>query len=254
MRLVDTHCHVQDAKFDEDRAAVIERAREALDWFVVVGDDLSTSRAAVKLCAPDIYAAVGFHPYHAALADAGALAELRVLAGQQGVKAIGEIGLDYFNEFCPRELQRKAFPAQMALAAELGLPVVIHNRDADDDTLSVLREFSGDWAGCVMHCFGSGAAFAEACISLGCHVSFAGNVTYPKAHALREAASVVPMDRLLIETDAPYLAPQVRRGKRCEPADVVYTAEALADLKGLSIEVFAGHIRENAARFFAVGM
>ncbi len=251
-RLVDTHCHLQDSKFDEDRAEVIKRALDALDWIVVIGDDLETSRAAVELTGDRVFASVGVHPYHATVLDDGACQVLHDLAARPGVVSIGEIGLDYYNEFSPRPAQREAFPRQLAMACELGLPVVVHNREADDDTYAILSEHRASLAGCIMHCFGSDAAFAERCVALGCHISFAGNVTFPKAEALREAAAAVPLDRLLVETDSPYLAPPPKRGKRCEPAFVQYTAQVLADVKGVSPEELAAATTENAHRVYRV--
>ncbi|HOF39700.1 MAG TPA: TatD family hydrolase, partial [Candidatus Hydrogenedentes bacterium] len=196
MPLVDTHCHLQDPRFDDDRQAVLGRSLEALECLVIIGDNLDTSRRAVGLVRDRVYAAVGFHPYHAAQMDAAALEALSRLAASEGVVAIGEIGLDYFRyaETTPAE-QRRAFEAQLELAAALRLPVVIHNRDADDDTLAILRNARNRLPGVVMHCFGSNAAFAAACVELGFHISFAGNVTFPKAGPLREAAALVPIAR-----------------------------------------------------------
>ncbi len=252
MRPVDSHCHLQDHRFDEDRETVIESALETLEWLVVIGDDLENSRKAVALARPRVYAAVALHPYHATQADDEAIATLRELAVQPGVVAIGEIGLDYYNEFSPRDAQSRAFDRQLRLAAELALPVVVHNRNADADTLALLQPYSERVPGIVMHCYGSDAAYARKCVDLGLYISFAGNVTYPKAAQLREAAAVVPSERLLVETDAPYLAPQPVRGKRCEPAHVRYTVEALAALRGSAAADLAGQTAKNARRLFRV--
>jgi TatD DNase family protein len=253
MPLVDTHCHLQDPRFDDDRQAVLGRSLEALEWLVIIGDNLDTSRRAVGLVRDRVYAAVGFHPYHAAQMDAAALEALSRLAASEGVVAIGEIGLDYFRyaETTPAE-QRRAFEAQLELAAALRLPVVIHNRDADDDTLAILRNARNRLPGVVMHCFGSNAAFAAACVELGFHISFAGNVTFPKAGPLREAAALVPIARLLVETDSPYLAPQPVRGKRCEPSYIQHTAACMAGLKGMTLEEFAEKTTSNAAQLFGI--
>lgn len=251
MRLVDTHCHLQDAQFDDDRAEVIARALNALEWVVLIGDCIQSSRAAVALTCDKVYAAVGVHPYHPEEVDSEGVAALRALAGEKRVVAIGEIGLDYYkyNE-APRDRQQTAFREQLAVASALSLPVVIHNRDAADDTLTILAEHEAALPGVIMHCFSGGAAFAERCVSRGYYVSFAGNVTYPKASQLREAAAVVPLDRLLVETDSPYLAPQALRGKRCEPAHVTYTGEALAAVKGVTAGELAEKTTENAIRVF----
>ncbi len=249
--LADTHCHLQDARFDEDRADVLARSLDALDWLVVVGDELDTSRLAVDMTQDHVFATVGMHPYHADRVDAEALAALRGLAAHERVVAIGEIGLDYYRYAeTSREEQQRAFEAQLELAAALGLPVVVHNRDADGDTAAILANAGRRLPGVVMHCFGSGAAFACTCLELGHYISFAGNVTFPKAENLREAASLVPLDRLLVETDSPYLAPQPVRGDRCEPRYAQYTAACLAEIKGVTIEAFAEQTTANAARLF----
>ena len=251
MRLVDTHCHLQDAKFDGDRADVLSRALDALEWLVVIADSVRSSHAAVALTGDRVYAAVGVHPYHPEEVSEDGIATLRALAAHDRVAAIGEIGLDYYKyNDAPAELQQAAFRSQLALAAELSLPVIIHNRDAEDDTLAILADHDAALPGVIMHCFSGDAACAERCVARGYYISFAGNVTYPKAAPLREAAAVVPMDRLLVETDSPYLAPQAERGKRCEPAFVAHTAAALAAVKGVSVDEFIARTTENAARVF----
>lgn len=250
MDFVDTHCHLQMSRFDEDRDAVLARSLERLAWLVVVGDDLEGSRAAIALARNRVYAAVGFHPYHAAALDADAETRLRALARQPGAVALGETGLDYFNEFCPRRLQQTAFERQLAIAAELKMPVVIHCRDAEEDVMAILKNHGGHPAALIMHCFGGGALFAEQCLAQGCYISFAGNVSYPKAATLQEAARIVPEERLLVETDAPYLAPQCVRGKRCEPWHVVHTLAFLAALRNSAEDALAAQVRGNAERAF----
>jgi len=252
MILADPHCHLQDRRFDEDREAVIARALESLEWLAVVGDDLANSEIACQLVRPGVCAIVGVHPYHGDEFTDDTLETLRALSRRPGVIAIGETGLDYFNEFSPRAAQRAAFVKQLALAMETGLPVVIHNRNADEDALAILEEHAASLKSVIMHCFGSGAPTAERCAELGFHVSFAGNVTFPKAEMLREAARVVPLNLLLAETDSPYLAPQPVRGKRCEPAFVQYTVEALAGLRGMAREEMAGLLAANAKRAFCL--
>lgn len=251
--LVDTHCHLQAPAFAHDRLEVLERSLDTLDWLLVAGDDLDSSTHAAEMARDRVFAAAGIHPYHADCVNSGALDRLRALAARPGVVAIGEIGLDYFRyaETTP-EKQRTAFEAQLQLAAELPLPVIIHNREADADMAAILANAGRRAPGIVMHCFGSDAAFAETCIELGCTISFAGNVTFPKAETLREAAAVVPLERLLIETDSPYLAPQPVRGKRCEPGYVWHTARCLAGLKGVTIEAFAEQTTGNAAALFGI--
>ena len=253
MPLVDSHCHLQDSAFDPDRAEVLARSLDTLDWLVVIGDDLPTSRAAVDLTRPRVYASVGIHPYYADAVDAQALEVLRNLAQSSYVIAIGEIGLDYFkHNDTPRDIQQTAFRQQLDLAASLELPVVIHNRESDEDLSDILEEHHAGLAGGVMHCFAGSTAFVERVLAWGFYISFAGNATFPKAEELRIAAQAVPLDRLLVETDAPYLAPQPVRGKRCEPSFVRHTAEALAKVRGIDVETLSTATAENAARLFRV--
>ena len=253
MPLVDSHCHLQDSAFDADRAEVLARALETLDWLVLIGDDLPTSRAALDLTRPRVYASVGIHPYHADVVDTQALEALRELAQSPYVIAVGEIGLDYFkHNDTPRGIQQTAFQQQLDLAASLELPVVIHNRDSDEDLSAILDARHAHLPGGVMHCFAGSTDFVERALSWGFYISFAGNVTFPKAEQLRIAAQAVPLDRLLVETDAPYLAPQPVRGKRCEPAFVNHTAEALARLRGIEFEALSAATAENATRLFGV--
>ncbi len=255
MPLVDSHCHLQDSAFDADRGELLSRSLETLDWLVVIGDDAPTSRAAVDLTQPGVYTSVGIHPYHAATADAPALQDLRELAQSPHVVAIGEIGLDYYkHNDTPRDIQQSAFQRQLQLATSLNLPVIIHNRESEKDLAAIVDAHHSRLAGGVMHCFAGSTAFVERALSWGFYISFAGNVTFPKAEELRAAARAVPLDRLLIETDAPYLAPQPVRGKRCEPAFVQYTAQHLAQLKGVPLETFCAATTENAARLFSVSL
>lgn len=248
MALVDTHCHLGAAAFDGDREAVMARALETLEWLVVVGDDLETSRAAIMMTRDRVYAAVGIHPHDATDLDAAALEALRVLASDPGIVAIGEIGLDYHYEHAPRGCQKEALGAQLDLAHDLALPVVVHCRDAYDDMTEILEAYYQGLRGGVMHCFSGDVAFAERCLAWGFYISFAGNVTFPKAGSLREVALAVPMDRLLVETDSPYLAPQPVRGKRCEPAYVEHTARLIARLKRIPFDQFARQTTANAER------
>lgn len=252
MKFADTHCHLYDEAFDTDRDAVTARALDSLEYVVVIGEGLESSRNAQALTRDGVYCAVGAHPYHAEDVDEGFLAALRELAAKPRVVAIGEIGLDYFNWVASKEVQQRAFRLQLELAVDLQLPVVIHNRESYDDVAAILEEFAPRLRGGIMHCFSGDTVFAERTLSWGFHVSFAGNVTYPKATSLRDAAMAVPLNRLLVETDSPYLAPVPLRGKRCEPAYVAHTGAALAELRGIDLREFAAITTMNGKRLFGI--
>jgi len=244
MILVDSHCHLDDARFDADREAVIERARLAgVAMMLAIGAGPPHLDAAIRLAErhENLYATVGVHPHEASHWDGEAAKRLRELAAHPKVVAIGEIGLDYHYNFSPPAEQRKAFEEQLGLAREWNKPVVVHTREAWRDTLDLL----GGAASGVMHCFSGGPADAEACLERGLYISFAGIVTYPKAVNVQEAARLVPLDRLLVETDAPYLAPAPFRGQRNEPAFVRETAARIAALKGVSLEAVAAATTAN---------
>ena len=252
MKFVDTHCHIQSSQFDADRDEVVARALERLAWLVVIGDDLASSRKAVDLTRERVYATAGIHPHHVQEWSAQALDEVCAMLDHPRVVALGEIGLDYYYDFAPRDAQIEAFRAQLELAHARDLPVIIHNRDSDDDMLAILEDVGDKRPRGVMHCFSGGPEFLGRCLVLGLHVSFTGNVTFPKAQMIRDAAIEAPLDRLMVETDAPYLAPVPLRGKRNEPAFVVRTGEFLAELRGMSIDEFAAATTDTAARFFGV--
>ena len=253
VRLTDTHCHLQARAFDEDRETVRDHALESLEWIVVIGDDIESSQAGLDLSGPGVYAAVGVHPYHAAHVTPEALATIEEMAGSPQVVALGEMGLDYFKyNDTPPDVQAEGFRRQLELAVKLELPVVIHNRESQNDIIAILDDYADRLAGGIMHCFSGDTRLVERCIKWGFHVSFAGNVTFPKAGALREAAEATPLELLLVETDSPYLAPQPKRGKRCEPAYVRYTAETLAEVKGVSLGELGERTTANAERLFRV--
>lgn len=241
--MIDSHCHLADEAFSADLPAVVARAREAgLERVLAIlaaGDDKEASQAArVEALWPEVRVAIGVHP-HAAQAFAGepeaaARAVREQLAATPSARAVGEIGLDYHYDFAPRDVQQRVFRAQVGLARELDLPIVIHTREADADTLAILREESGGRLRGVLHCFTGTADLAHAGLELGLHVSLAGIITFPKAAALREAIAQVPLDRLLVETDSPFLAPVPHRGSRNEPAHVTRVVAALAALRGLA--------------------
>jgi TatD DNase family protein len=251
---VDSHAHLDFPQFDEDREAVIERAREAgLVAIFNVGTDLASSRAAVALADQYdfIYAAVGIHPHDARTVTPDVLGEIRALACHPKVIAVGEIGLDYYRDLSPRPMQRQVFADQLALATELALPVIIHSRDAHDDVLATLR----NWYPLpplrslgILHSYSAGPEHLDQVLDLGFFISISGPVTFPKAHRLREVAAAVPLDRLLVETDCPYLTPEPYRGRRNEPAYVRYVVEAVAHARGVSEQAVAQATADNARR------
>jgi TatD DNase family protein len=254
--LIDTHAHLDMREFNDDREDVIRRAREAgVEYILSVGTTVESSRDAVLLAEKYdfIYAAIGIHPHEVKDILHPAYEMLRHLAKHKKVVAYGEIGLDYHYEHSPRTDQKRKFRDMLREARVLDLPVIIHDRDAHDDTLQILsEEWSPDLGG-VMHCFSGDAALAMRLIEMGFSISFAGPVTFPKAEALREVVKQVPIEHILIETDAPYLAPQPVRGKRNEPAFVRHTAEMIAKVKGLTLDDVSRITSYNAMRLFGIG-
>ncbi len=267
MTLIDTHAHLDFQNFDADRTAVIERARAAGVMAIVnVGADLASSRRAVKLAEQyeAVYAAVGMHPHDAKRLDGAALAELRSLAQHPKVVAIGEIGLDFYRDLSPREMQRRAFQAQLAWAAKLGKPVIIHDRDAHGEIIEVLTGWAAGLRNSpltgtsdgsagrlgVLHTFSGDLAMAERAIELGFYVSVSGPVTYKNARQLPDIVRALPLDRVLVETDCPFLAPHPHRGKRNEPAYVRLVAERIAELRGIPFDDLARATTANAQRLF----
>jgi len=260
-QFIDSHCHIDGPEYDADRDEVIARARAAgVTTMLVVGTGDPHGGAFERAVAlaekhEEIYAAVGVHPHDAKLFDDAAEKRLgNLLAGSERVVAWGEIGLDYHYDHSPRAVQRDVFHRQLKLARELNLPVIIHSREADDDTINILREeLSGYERAGVLHCFGGSLQMARAAIELGFYVSFAGNLTFKKAEDLRDVARQLPLDRLMVETDCPYLTPVPFRGKRNEPARVVETAGCLAMLHDREVGEVARITGENFARLFGVG-
>lgn len=254
---IDSHAHIESEDFDGDRTAMIARAREAgIEIIVAVGNgDVSKdSHAAAQRIAEKydfIYTTVGLHPHEARLLDDQMYGRLIELAAHPKVIAWGEIGLDYHYDNSPRDVQREAFRKQLRMARERRLPAVIHTREAETDTLEILRQ---EWQGAalpgIIHCFTGTRPFAEAMVEMGFLISFSGVVTFKKADDLRETARSLPMDRILIETDAPFLAPVPFRGRRNEPAYVVETARAIGDLRRLSAEEVGRLTSANFKRLF----
>ncbi len=252
--MIDTHCHLEMDAFDADRDAVIARAKEAgLEALIAIGSDFRGCKGAVELAGKHafIYAAVGIHPHDAKDFNGDILRQLEEWTLNSKVVAIGEIGLDYHYDHSPREVQREVFARQLSFAKERELPVVIHSREAQEDTLRIL-EASGVGKG-VMHCFSGDKEMAQRTLAMGLYISIAGTVTFKNATGLREITKTVPDDCLLVETDSPYLAPVPHRGKRNEPAFVVSTAQFLAELRGVSPEDIDRITTINAKQLFALG-
>jgi TatD DNase family protein len=257
--LIDTHAHLDFGQFDDDRNAVLDRAWQAgLIAVITIGIDLKTSRAAVALAEAHerVFATVGFHPHDAKRADAVALAELRELGQHPRVVAIGEMGLDFFRDRSPRDVQRRVFRRQLQIAAELGKPVVVHDREAHADTLEILQQWTAEsqttfseYRG-VLHCFSGNLALAQAVIELGFFIGVDGPITYRNARKLPDIVKALPLDRLLVETDAPFLTPHPHRGQRNEPAYVRLVAEKIADTKNLPLEEVAQATTANAKALF----
>jgi TatD DNase family protein len=257
--LIDTHTHLDDPRYDTDRDAVIARAREAgIETFVTIGCDLATSRAVVELADryPFVYATVGVHPHEVKHIGDDWYDELRRLAKRPKVVAYGEIGLDYHYNHSPPKLQRDRFREQVGLARELHLPIVIHTREAQEDTIAILREEHASDVGGVFHCFSGDAWLAKDALDLGFFLSFSGVITFQNATMLRDILKTVPMDRILIETDCPYLTPVPHRGKRNEPAFVKLVVEKITEVKetgGPASLAEIGRITsDNARRLFRI--
>ena len=257
--LIDSHCHIDGDAFDEDRDEVIRRAKDAgvvAMLTIGTGDPYASHQlraASLTKQYDNVFAAVGVHPHDAKLYDDGAEVRLVELATVfDKVIAWGEIGLDFYYDHSPRDVQNEVFRRQIRKARELHLPIIVHSRDANDETVEILTEecsYDG-FPGGIMHCFGGTAPMAEALMKIGFLISFAGNVTFKKADELRDAARVVPLDRLLVETDCPFLTPVPFRGKRNEPAYVEHTARFLAEFYGVEFETFAKQTTDNFMSFF----
>ncbi|MDD4239104.1 MAG: TatD family hydrolase [Desulfotomaculaceae bacterium] len=255
MLLYDTHAHIAEEEYELDLEKVLERARGAgVAYINNVGYNLESSNRAITLAENNsmVYASVGFHPHNATEAGPGYLDELKSLAAHPRVVALGEIGLDYYRDLSPRELQRKVFREQLSLARELGLPVIIHDREAHGELMGILRELRLGPAGGVMHCYSGSWEMAQELLAMGFYISIAGPVTYQNASRLKDVARQIPPDRLLLETDAPYLTPAPHRGKRNEPSYIAYTAAEIASLREIEVEELAKSCTENGRRLFGI--
>jgi TatD DNase family protein len=252
--MIDSHCHIDMPQFDADRDEVVGRAREAgLAEMLVVGEvdegqALQRSlRVAEKYQLP---ATAGVHPHQAKLAEPATYDEIKGLANERRIVAIGEIGLDFHYGYSPRETQREVFRRQIRLARDVGLPIVVHTREADDETAAILEEEGARDTGGVIHCFTGGLELARRSLDLGLLISFSGILAFPRSEVIQKVARDVPEDRLLVETDAPFLAPPPHRGKRNEPAFVVEVARKLAALRGVSEQSLGEAAQRNYARLF----
>ena len=259
MRLIDSHCHLDSPQFDADREAVIERALAAgVERMVAIGsgDGPPDLEAGVRLADrhPCLYATVGVHPHDASKASPATYPRLAELLKHPKVIALGEIGLDYHYDHSPRQVQRAVFLEQMRVARDARKPIVIHTREAWQDTLLLLEEhWKPSGLPGIMHCFSGGPSQAERCLAAGFYLSFGGIVTFPNAREVQEAARLAPPDRILIETDAPYLAPVPHRGKRNEPALVAETARRIAELRSVGLDEIAQRTTANFSRLFLAG-
>ncbi|MHB8157967.1 MAG: TatD family hydrolase [Desulfocucumaceae bacterium] len=255
MILVDTHAHIDIEAFDDDREEVYRRAVESgVAVIVNASFDIISSRRSVEMSGhfKGVRAIVGIHPHDAEEVPAGYLEELAALVRNPGVVALGEMGLDYYRDLSPRPAQQKVFREQLALAREIDMPVVIHDREAHGDVMKILKEDGMPRRGGVMHCYSGSWDMALECIRMGFYISIAGPVTFPNSPKLKDIAARLPLDRILIETDCPYLAPQAFRGKRNEPSYVKYVAEEIARLREMPADLLARSSSANAAAVFGM--
>ena len=259
MQIIDSHAHLEYPQFDEDREAMLQRARDAgVGTILAIGGALGPDHLASAIPFAEahdwIYATAGIHPHEANLASDAHFAHLEILTRHPRFLAVGEIGLDYFHDHSPRDVQARVFRRQLEIARAAKKPIVIHCRDAWADCLAILEsDWSSTGLGGILHCFTGTLAEAQKGIEQGFLVSFAANITYPKNEPLRETARQLPLDRILTETDSPYLAPQRVRGKRNEPAYVVEVAQTLANVRNSTSEEVAAATAANFRRFFSLG-
>ncbi len=257
LSLVDSHAHLDNEQFSDDLEQVLKNADEAgVKQILTIGCDLKSSARSIALADrfSCIHAAVGIHPHDAQEATAEGLTILESLLNAPKVVALGEIGLDFYRNRSPHDQQREAFRKQIRLAKKFNKPIIVHDRDAHTEVLQILREEGAEQVGGVLHCFSGDLDMAQACLDLGFYLSFTGNITYPKNEGLREVIAGIPIDRILVETDCPYLSPQPFRGKRNEPAYVTLTAEKIAEIKGLSLEDVSRITNRNAYDLFGIGL
>jgi TatD DNase family protein len=236
--LIDSHSHIEMKAFDRDRDQVIARAKDVgIDYIIAVGISLEDCKRVVSVTKQykTVYGVIGIHPHHAKDIDNKTYDSLRQMVKNDKIVAYGEIGLDFFRNLSPRNIQIKKFGEQLELASEIGLPVVIHDREAHTQTMNILEQWEGDKRG-IIHCFSGDYGMARKCLDMGFYISIPGTITFRNSGQLRDVVKKVPMNRLLVETDAPFLTPQQKRGGRNEPAYVIYTAFRIAEIKGVPVE------------------
>ena len=256
--LVDTHCHLDMDEYQQDFDKVMATATEnGVSKILTIGIDLNSSSNAIKLARryDNIYAAIGIHPHNVAGVKESEYIELARMAGNPTNKIVGygEIGLDYFRSHCPREIQLTHFERQLRLAKELALPIIIHDRDAHEDVLNLLNEIAPFPAGGVMHCFSGDISLAREVMELGLHISIPGIVTFKKSDTLQEVARTIPLERMVLETDGPFLTPVPHRSKRNQPGYLLFTAAKIAELREISVKDIAHHTTKNAHELFGLG-
>ena len=255
VEVIDTHCHLDMNGYQADLLEVLERARSSgVRRMLTIGIDIDSSRAAVAMAEAHegVFAAVGVHPHHVAETSEDDYAELEKLAAHPRVVAYGEIGMDAVRNYAPLAVQREHFRRQVETARRLNLPLIVHDRETHDEIMAVLEAAAPFPAGGVMHCFSGDAELALRVVAMGFHVSIPGVVTFSNAEMMREAAMAVPLDRLLVETDGPFLAPVPKRGKRNEPAYVLFTAQKVAEIRGISLDELARRTTANAESLFGL--
>jgi TatD DNase family protein len=255
--LIDTHCHLDFKDFDDDRRDVLKRARDiGVKAIINVGSSMEGTEGSMRIARDNdfIYASIGIHPHEADNVSENDLKLFKGFINKPKVVAIGEIGLDYYRNISSKENQKKLFISMLEIAKDSGLPLIIHNRESHEDMISILKSIMGSSLKGAMHCFSGDEAFLKTCLDMGFFISFTCNITYKNAGKLREIVKLVPMDRLLIETDAPYLSPRDFRGKRNEPAYVRYAAEEVARIKNMSFEEVAKITTRNAKQLFKINV
>jgi len=253
MMLIDSHAHLEMPEFKKDLEGVIQRAKESgVEYIFTVGTEKKDWKRALEItnAHPSIYAILGVHPHNAKEIDDQTYTLLKGLCKNEKVKAYGEIGLDFFRNLSPREIQLKRFREQIGLAKELGLPIIVHDREAHQETLEILKSEKADECGGIIHCFSGDDEMAKACMDMGFYISIPGSITFKNAESFREIVKRVPLDSLLVETDAPFLTPEPFRGKRNEPSYVRYTAQKVAEIKKVSFEKVAEVTTENAFKVY----